>query len=246
LNDIESLGIQGKYSSSDELEDIFIELLRFLNISSLGQTILNSYQTYFLDLIRQSQNSLTMLPLFASVCRTLKDRHRKILFSEILFYIYFQYDPKSDWSLIFQYFEQNHDLTNFSIDDYIQLCCEYNAFLTLYLYSEYELTLNKQVQHDQILNLEYKYLENLINLLTNGKLRIVHGEEERVLVLMMKIHRIIVHQLEYGRGTDVLLTRLIRNYACWLLALGTDNKEYAYAGLFAIIGIGKKAQYSLR
>ena len=83
-------------------------------------------------------------------------------------------------------------------------------------------------------------------MLTNGKLKIIHGEEERVLLLMIKINRIIIHQLEYGRSTDVLLTRLIRNYAHWLLALGTDNKEYAYAGIFAIIGIGKKAQYSLR
>jgi hypothetical protein len=231
---------------NDELEDIFIELIRFLNISSLGQTILNSYQNYFLDWIRQSQNSITMLPLFVSVCRTLKDRHRKILFLEIILYIYFIHDQEHNWSIIFNLFEQNQELINIKIDDYIQLCCESNAFLTLYLFSEYELNFNKQISHEEILNNEFRYLEKLIDLFTNGKLRIIHGEEERVLLLMIKINRIIIHQLEYGRSTDVLLTRLIRNYAHWLLALGTDNKEYAYAGIFAMIGIGKKAQYSLR
>ncbi|UJR33312.1 hypothetical protein I4U23_020762 [Adineta vaga] len=246
LNDIESLTIQGKLSINDELEDIFIELIRFLNISSLGQTILNSYQNYFLDWIRQSQNSITMLSLFVSVCRTLKDRHRKILFLEIILYIYFMHDQTPTWSILFHLFEQNEELINIKSDDYIQLCCEYNAFLTLYLFSEYELTHNKQLNNDEILNNEYNYLEKLIELLTNGKLKIIHGEEERVLLVMIKINRIIIHQLEYGRSTDVLLTRLIRNYAHWLLALGTDNKEYAYAGIFAIIGIGKKAQYSLR
>ncbi|CAF0898086.1 unnamed protein product [Adineta steineri] len=247
LNDIESLTIQGKVSLNDELEDIFIELIRFLNISSLGQTILNSYQNYFLDWIRQSQNSITMLPLFVSVCRTLKDRHRKILFIEIILYIYFMHDQKSNWSIVFNFFEQNEQLLNIKTDDYIQLCCEYNAFLSLYLFSEYELNHNKQqLNNNDILNNEFKYVEKLIELLTNGKLRIIHGEEERVLLLMIKINQIIIHQLQYGRSTDVLLTRLIRNYAHWLLALGTDNKEYAYAGIFAIIGIGKKAQYSLR
>jgi hypothetical protein len=246
LNDIESLTIQGKLIMNDELEDIFIELIRFLNISSLGQTILNSYQNYFLDWIRQSQNSITMLPLFVSVCRTLKDRHRKILFLEIILYIYFTHDHEHNWSIIFKLFEQNQELLNIKTDDYIQLCCEYNALLTLYLFSEYEFNQNKQLNHDDILNNEFRYLEKLIDLFTNGKLRIIHGEEERVLLLMIKINRIIVHQLEYGRSNDILLTRLIKNYAHWLLALGTDNKEYAYAGIFAIIGIGKKAQYSLR
>jgi hypothetical protein len=231
---------------SDELEDIFNELIRFLNISSLGQTILNSYQNYFLDWIRQGQNAITMLPLFVSVCRTLKDHHRKILFVEIILYIYFMHDQQHNWSIIFNLFEQNEELLNIKIDDYIQLCCEYNAFLTLYLFSEYELNHNKQLNHDDILQNEFRYLEKLIDLLTNGKLRIIHGEEERVLLLVIKINRIIIHQLEYGRSNDVLLTRLIRNYAHWLLTLGTDNKEYAYAGIFAIIGIGKKAQYSLR
>jgi hypothetical protein len=156
------------------------------------------------------------------------------------------HSQEHDWSVIFNLFEQNEELSNIKIDDYIQLCCESNAFLTLYLFSEYELTINKSVSHEEILNNEFKYLEKLIDLLTNKKLRIVHGEEERVLLLMIKINRIILHQLDFGRSTDVLLTRLIRNYAYWLLALGTDNKEYAYAGIFAMIGIGKKAQYSLR
>jgi hypothetical protein len=156
------------------------------------------------------------------------------------------HDQEHNWLIIFNLFEKNHELLNIKIDDYIQLCCESNAFLTLYLFSEYELTFNKQITHDDILNNEFRYLEKLIDLFTNGKLRIIHGEEERVLLLMIKINRIIIHQLEYGRSTDVLLTGLIKKYAHWLLALGTDNKEYAYAGIFAIIGIGKKAQYSLR
>ena len=238
--------MQGKVYVPEELEDIFTELIRFLNISSLGQTIVNSYQTYFLDWVRQSQNSITMLPLFVSVCRTLKDRHRKVLFLETILYIYFMFDAEHQWSRIFQLFEQNEDLATMKIDDYTQLCCESNAFLSLYLFSEYELNYSKQWNHDDILNNEFKYLEKFIDLFTNGKIRIIHGEEERVLLLMWKINQIIVHQLEYGRSTDVLLTRLIRNYAQWLLNLGTDNKEYAYAGLFAMIGIGKKAQYSLR
>lgn len=246
LNDIESLALQGKFSLPDELEEIFIELIRFLNISSFGQVILQSYQNYLLDWIRQSQNSVTMLPLFVSVCRTLKDRDRKILFLEIILYIYFMHDSQHNWSVIFQLFEQNQELSNIKSEDYIQLCCEYNAFLTLYLFSEYKSHLNRQIAHEEILNDEYRYLENLIDLFTKGKLSIIHGEEERVLLLMIKINRIIVHLLTYGRSTDVLLTRLIRNYAHWLLALGTDNKEYAYAGIFAFIGIGKKAQYSLR
>jgi hypothetical protein len=231
---------------NDELEDIFIELIRFLNIISFGQTILNSYQNYFLDWIRQSQNSITMLPLFVSICRTLKDRDRKILFLEIILYIYFMHDQEHNWSIVFNLFEQNQELAKIKTDDYIQLCCKHNAFLTLYLFSEYKSTAIQQINHEDILNNEFKYLENLIDLFTKGEIRIIHGEEERVLLLMIKINRIIVHQLEYGRNTDVLLTRLIRNYAHWLLALGTDNKEYAYAGIFAIIGIGKKAQYSLR
>jgi hypothetical protein len=131
LNDIESLALQGKLSMNDELEDIFIELIRFLNISSLGQTILNSYQNYFLDWIRQSQNSITMLPLFVSVCRTLKDRHRKILFLEIILSIYFIHDQEHNWSVVFNLFEQNQEILNNKTDDYRQLCCEYNAFLTL-------------------------------------------------------------------------------------------------------------------
>ena len=246
LNDIESLTVQGKFLLPDELEEIFIELLRFLNISSFGQVILQSYQNYLLDWIRQSQNSITMLPLFVSVCRSLKDRDRKILFLEIILYIYFMHDPQHNWSVIFQLFEQNQELSNIKTEDYIKLCCEYNAFLTLYLFSEYKSHLNRQITHEEILNDEFRYLENLIDLFTKGKLSIIHGEEERVLLLMIKINRIIVHLLTYGRSSDVLLTRLIRNYAHWLLALGTDNKEYAYAGIFAFIGIGKKAQYSLR
>ena len=246
LNDIETLALQGKLSMNDELEDIFVELIRFLNISSLGQVILNSYQNYFLDWIRQSQNSITMLPLFVSVCRTLKDRDRKILFLETILYIYFMHDQEHKWSIIFNLFEQNQELSNLKTEDYIKLCCEYNAFLSLYLFSEYKSIADKQISHDEILNQEFRYLENLIDLLTKGELRIIHGEEERVLLLMIKINRIIIHLLEYGRSTDVLLTRLIRNYAHWLLVLGTDNKEYAYAGIFAFIGIGKKAQYSLR
>ena len=250
LNDIESLAMQGKMCNDndddDELQSTFTELIRFLNISSLGQTILNSYQTYFLDWIRQSQSSITMLPLFVSVCRTLKDRHRKILFVEIILNIYFTHDSQHQWSTIFHLFEQHEDLSHLKTDDYIQLCCEYNTFLTLYLYSEYEFNQHRQINNGDVLESEYRYLEKLIDLFTNGKIRIIHGEEERVLLLMMKINQIIQHQLEYGRSTDFLLTKLIRNYAHWLLALGTDNKEYAYAGLFAIIGIGKKAQYSLR
>lgn len=246
LNDIESLALQGKLLMNDELIDIFNELIRFLNISSLGQTILNSYQNYFLDWIRNSQNSITMLPLFICTCRIIKDRNRKILFLEIILYIYFMHDQKHDWPIIFNLFKQNEDLVNIKIDDYIPLCCEYNAFLTLYLFSEYELTYNKQMNNTDILYNEFRYLEKLIDLCTNGKLRIIYGEEERVLVIMIKINQIIVHQLEYGRSTDGLLIRLIRNYAQWLLALGTDNKEYAYGGIFAMIGIGKKAQYSLR
>ena len=246
LNDIESLAIQGKLNLPEELEEIFIELIRFLNISSFGQVILTSYQTSLLDWIRQSQNSITMLPLFVSVCRTLKDRDRKILFLEIILYIYFMHDSEHNWSVIFRLFEQNQELSQIKTEDYIKLCCEYNAFLSLYLVSEYKCHLNRQINHEDILNDEFKYLENLIDLFTKGKLSIIHGEEERVLLLMIKINRIIVHQLNYGRSTDVLLTRLIRNYAQWLLALGTDNKEYAYAGIFAFIGIGKKAQYSLR
>ncbi|CAF3322076.1 unnamed protein product, partial [Rotaria sp. Silwood2] len=100
LNDIESLALQGKLSSNDELVDIFIELIRFLNINSFGQTILNSYQNYFLDWIRHSQNSIAMLSLFTSICRTLKDRNRKILFIESILYIYFQYDQEHNWSII--------------------------------------------------------------------------------------------------------------------------------------------------
>lgn len=246
LNDIESLAVQGKFLLPDELEEIFIEFIRFLNISSFGQVILQSYQNYLLDWIRQSQNSITMLPLFVSVCRTLKDRDRKILFLEIILYIYFMHDPQHNWSVIFQLFEQNQELSNIKTEDYITLCCEYNAFLTLYLFSEYKSHLNRQITHEEILNDEFRYLENLIDLFTKGKLSIIHGEEERVLLLMIKINRIIVHLLTYGRSSDVLLTRLIRNYAHWLLVLGTDNKEYAYAGIFAFIGIGKKAQYSLR
>lgn len=208
---------------------------------------MNSYQNYFLDWIRQSQNSVTMLPLFSSICQTLKDRNRKILFIEITLYIYFMYDREHKWSIVFDLFEQKEDFKNIKFDDCIPLCCEYNAFITLYLFSEYELTYNnKQMNNNDILNNELKYLEKLIDLCTNGKLRIIYGEEERVLLIMIKIHQIIIHQLEYGRGTDVLLIRSIRNYANWLLTIGTDNKEYSYGGIFAMIGIGKKAQYSLR
>ena len=243
LNDIESLASQGKLSIDNELNDIFVELIRFLNIHSLGQTVLNSYQNYFLDWIRHSQNSITMLSLFVSVCQTLKDRNRKILFIEIILYIYIIYDQEHKWSIIFNLFEQSEDVLNIKIDDYLQLCCEYNTFLTLYLYSEYQFTHSK---HEDILYDELKYLEKLIDLFTNGKIRIIHGEEERVLLLMIKINQIIMHQLEYGKSMDALLIRLIRKYAHWLITIGTDNKEYNYGGLFAMIGIGKKAQYSLR
>ncbi|CAF0819959.1 unnamed protein product [Rotaria sordida] len=246
LNDIESLALQGKFSMNDELVDIFIELIRFLNINSFGQTILNSYQNYFLDWIRHSQNSITMLPLFISICRTLKDRNRKILFIESILYIYFFYDQEHNWSIIFNLFQQNEDLINFKIDDYIQICCEHSACLALYLISEYELIYNKQLNNDNILSDEFRYLEKLIDLFTNGKLRIKYGEEERILLIMIKINQIIKHQLNYGRSNDILLVRLIRNYANWLLTLGIDNKDNTYGGIFAMIGIGKKIQYSLR
>ncbi|CAF3319068.1 unnamed protein product [Rotaria sp. Silwood1] len=246
LNDIESLALQGKLSMNDELVDIFIELIRFLNINSFGQTILNSYQNYFLDWIHHSQNSITMLSLFICICRTLKDHNKKILFIESILYIYFLHDQEHNWSIILNLFQQNEDLINFKIDDYLQICCEHSAFLTLYLISEYELIYNKQSNNQDILHDEFKYLEKLINLFTNGKLRIKYGEEERVLLIMIKINEIIKHQLNYGKSTDGLLIRLIRNYANWLLALGTDNKDNAYGGIFAMIGIGKKIQYSLR
>jgi len=246
LNDIESLSIQGKIGLDDELENLLGELIRFLNVQSFGQTILNSYETYLLDWIRHSQSSVMMLPFFAVVCRTLKDRRRKVLFFEIILFIYFIYDRRAQWTKIFEIFQRNEDFENAKIDDYLQLCCESNAFFTFYLFSENELISMKNATHEQILDREFRFVEKLIDLLTNGKIRIIHGEEERVLLLMLKIHQIILHQLEFGRGTDVLLTRLIRNYALWLINLGTDNKEYAYAGLFSLIGIGKKAQYSLR
>ena len=246
LNEIETLTSQGSIRMGAELEDLFIELIRFLNISSFGQTILNNYQTYFLDWIRQSQRSISTLPLFASVCRTLKDRHRKVLFIENLLLIYFLHDEKPDWSIVFQIFQLNEDLSQIKVDDWIQLCCEYNAFFTLFLYSEFQLKLNRDLARENILDNEYRYLEKFIDLLTNGQIRIIHGEEERVLLIMLRIHEILIHQLEFGRNADPLLIRLIRNYSNWLLNLGADSKEYAYTGLFAMIGLGKKAQYSLR
>ncbi|CAF3443010.1 unnamed protein product [Rotaria socialis] len=246
LNDIESLSLQGKLSMNDELIDIFIELIRFLNVNSFGQTILASYQNYFLDWIHHSQNSITMLSLFICVCRTLKDRNRKVLFLESILYIYFTYDQQRSWPIIFNLFQENEDLANMKIDDYIQFCCEHSAFLALYLISEYELTHPKELNNENILNNELKYLEKLVELLTNGKLRVKYGEEERTLLIMIKINHIIKHQLDYGKSTDVLLMRPVRNYANWLLALGTDSKDSACSGIFAMIGIGKKNQYSLR
>lgn len=246
LNDIESLAIQGKFSMNDELIDIFKEFIRFLNINSLGQTILTSYQNYFLDWIRHSQNSITMIPLFICICRTLKDRSRKVLFLESILYIYFTYDQEHNWPVVFNLYEENEDVVNIKTEDYIQFCCEHSAFLTLYLISEYELTHPKELNNEIILDHEFKYLEKLIELFTTGKFAVKCGEEERVILLMIKINQIIKHQLDFGKNTDVFLIRAIKSYANWLLAMGTDNKEYAYGGIFAMIGIGKKAQYSLR
>lgn len=246
LNEIENLSVQNKFQDENELEETFVELIRFLNIAALGQTVLNSFQKIFLDWIRQSQRSTAMKALFLAASRTLNDQQRKVLFIEIILTIIFSKSQENSWQQIFELFRRTETTNENKSSDRISLCCEKNAILTMFLYSNFESKISETSTVEGILRKDFELLQKLIENLINGKVEIVHGEEERALLLVGRINELIERLIQYGKSQDQTLVRLIRDFAVWLLTISADTKETIYTGLFSLIGFGKKAQYSLR